>query len=95
MQLVLDLTLQGLINGAIYALIAVGLVMVYGLLRILHIAHAGLFTPWRYIGLVRHQCDGEFFLVAAGGRPDRGQCGHADLPVLLSADPSTSPPLVG
>ncbi len=62
MQLVLDLTFQGLINGAIYALIAVGLVMVYGLLRILHIAHAGLFTLGGYIGLVVTNATGSFSL---------------------------------
>lgn len=52
MHLILDLAFQGLINGSIYALIAVGLVMVYGLLRVLHIAHAGLFTLGGYISLI-------------------------------------------
>lgn len=51
MSLFVDLTLQGIINGSIYALIAVGLVMVYGLLRVLHIAHAGLFTLGGYLSL--------------------------------------------
>lgn len=52
MSLVTNLVLQGLIHGAIYALVAVGLSMVYGLLRILHIAHAGLFTLGAYLTLV-------------------------------------------
>ena len=39
-MLFLDLTVQGLVQGAIYALIALGLTLVYGLLRILHVAHA-------------------------------------------------------
>ena len=43
-MLLLDLTIQGLVQGAIYALIALGLTLVYGLLRILHVAHAALFT---------------------------------------------------
>ncbi len=51
MQLALELAFQGLINGSIYALIAAGLVMVYGMLRILHIAHAGLFTLGGYVGV--------------------------------------------
>lgn len=51
MRLFLDLTFQGILNGSIYALISIGLVMVYGLLRVLHIAHAGLFTLGAYIGL--------------------------------------------
>lgn len=52
MSLYLNLAVQGLIHGAIYALVAVGLSMVYGLLRILHIAHAGLFTLGGYLTLV-------------------------------------------
>ena len=47
-----DLLVQGLIEGSIYALIAVGLTLVYGLLRILHIAHAGIFTLGAYVGLL-------------------------------------------
>lgn len=50
MSLFLNLTSQGLINGAVYALIAIGLAMVFGLLRILHIAHAGLFALGGYLG---------------------------------------------
>jgi len=48
----LDLIIQGIIQGSIYALIAVGLTLVYGLLRVLHIAHAGLFTLGAYIGVI-------------------------------------------
>jgi len=44
-----ELVLQGLINGSMYAVVAVGLTMIYGLLRILHVAHAGLFTLGAYI----------------------------------------------
>lgn len=35
-----------------YAVIAVGLTLVYGLLRILHVAHAGLFALGGYLGLL-------------------------------------------
>jgi len=62
MNLVLELAVQGLINGALYALIAVGLAMVYGLLRILHVAHAGLFTLGGYLGLVLTNATGSFAL---------------------------------
>ena len=51
-MLLLELTIQGLIQGAIYALIALGLTLVYGLLRILHVAHAALFTLGAYIGVI-------------------------------------------
>ncbi len=51
-MLFLELLIQGLITGSIYALIAVGLTLVYGLLRILHVAHAGLFTLGGYLGVL-------------------------------------------
>ena len=47
-----ELFVQGVVQGAIYALIALGLTLVYGLLRILHIAHAGLFTLGGYLGVI-------------------------------------------
>ncbi|MEZ5649539.1 MAG: branched-chain amino acid ABC transporter permease [Burkholderiaceae bacterium] len=48
----IDLVLQGLINGSMYALIAVGLTLIYGLLRILHVAHAGLYAIGAYLTVV-------------------------------------------
>ena len=39
-------------QGSIYALIALGLTLVYGLLRILHVAHAALFTLGGYLGVL-------------------------------------------
>src|SRR3546814_3644798 len=47
-----ELFVQGVIQGSVYALIAVGLTLVYGLLRILHVAHAGLFTLGGYAGVL-------------------------------------------
>lgn len=47
---------QQLVNGAtmggVYALITLGLTMVYGVLRILHISHAGVFALGAYVGVV-------------------------------------------
>ena len=51
-MLAFELAIQGLIQGSLYALIAVGLTLVYGLLRILHVAHAGLFALGGYIGVL-------------------------------------------
>jgi branched-chain amino acid transport system permease protein len=48
----LDLFVNGLINGCMYALTAMGLTMVYGMLRILHIAHAAIFALGAFIGVV-------------------------------------------
>ena len=57
-MLFIELIAQGLIQGSIYALIALGLTLVYGLLRILHVAHAALFTLGGYMGvLVTNQFD--------------------------------------
>jgi len=53
---------QQLINslalGSIYAMIAVGLAMIYGVLRILHIAHAGIYTAGAYLGLLFYDLSG-------------------------------------
>ena len=51
-MLYLELLLQGIVQGSIYALIALGLTLVYGLLRILHVAHAALFTLGAYLGVI-------------------------------------------
>jgi branched-chain amino acid transport system permease protein len=64
-MLFLDLTVQGLVQGAIYALIALGLTLVYGLLRILHVAHAALFTLGGYIGVIVTNQTGSFALALA------------------------------
>lgn len=51
-MLFLELIAQGLVQGSIYALVALGLTLVYGLLRILHVAHAALFTLGGYLGVL-------------------------------------------
>lgn len=51
-MLYIELIIQGIVQGSIYALIALGLTLVYGLLRILHVAHAALFTLGGYIGVI-------------------------------------------
>lgn len=51
-MLFIELFIQGLIQGSTYAIIAVGLTLIYGLLRVLHVAHAGLFTLGAYLGVV-------------------------------------------
>lgn len=66
-MLFLELIAQGLVQGSIYALIALGLTLVYGLLRILHVAHAALFTLGGYIGVLVTNSTGSLslaFLVA-------------------------------
>jgi branched-chain amino acid transport system permease protein len=47
-----DLAFNGLVFGCTYALMAVGLTLVYGLLRILHIAHAAVYAFGAYIAVI-------------------------------------------
>ena len=57
-----DTLTTGLTLGALYALIAVGLTMVYGMLRILHIAHAAILVMGAYAGFFVWQTTGSFWL---------------------------------
>ncbi len=76
-MLYLDLLVQGLIQGSIYALIAVGLTLVYGLLRVLHVAHAGLFTLGAYVGVVLTNGFGSIWLGLLVSMPVVGLAGMA------------------
>jgi branched-chain amino acid transport system permease protein len=48
----IDLGFSGLVFGCMYAMMAVGLTLVYGLLRILHIAHAAVYTFGAYVAVI-------------------------------------------
>jgi len=61
-MLFLELIAQGLVQGSIYALVALGLTLVYGLLRILHVAHAALFTLGGYLGVMVTNATGSLVL---------------------------------
>jgi len=49
MNLFLQLTANGLVNGALYAMLAVGFGLVWRSLRIFHVAYGGLFVVCAYI----------------------------------------------
>jgi branched-chain amino acid transport system permease protein len=53
---------NGIAIGSVYALISLGLTMVYGILRILHVAHAGIYALGAYVGLFSFRLIGEFWL---------------------------------
>lgn len=57
---------QQLVNalalGSVYALIAIGLAMIYGVLRVLHVAHAGVYTAGAYLGIFFYTKTGSFVL---------------------------------
>ena len=61
-MLYIELLIQGLIYGCMYAMIAVGLTLVYGLLRVLHVAHAGLFALGGYLGLLLTNATGSLWI---------------------------------
>jgi branched-chain amino acid transport system permease protein len=67
-MLFVELVVKGLVYGCMYAMMAVGLTLVYGLLRILHIAHAGVFALGAYMTVTVANATGSLalgFLVAA------------------------------
>ena len=45
----------GVVTGSLYALMALGLALVYGILRILDIANAGAYTLGAYVGLLAYR----------------------------------------
>jgi branched-chain amino acid transport system permease protein len=61
-MLFVELAVRGLVYGCMYAMMAVGLTLVYGLLRILHIAHAGVFALGAYVAVVTANATGSLAL---------------------------------
>ena len=57
-----ELAAIGLVWGCTYALMALGLTLVYGLLRILHVAQATVFTLGAYVGLLVANSTGTLWL---------------------------------
>ena len=53
---------NGVATGAVYALTTLGLTMVYGVLRVLHVAHAGVYALGAYVGVVTYRASGDFWL---------------------------------
>ena len=76
-MLFIELVAQSLVQGSIYALIALGLTLVYGLLRILHVAHASLFTLGAYVGVLTCNATGSLALSLAAAMLVAGLCGVA------------------
>jgi branched-chain amino acid transport system permease protein len=72
-----ELIAQSLVQGSIYALIALGLTLVYGLLRILHVAHASLFTLGAYMGVLTYNATGSMVLTLLAAMVVSGLSGVA------------------
>jgi len=61
-DLFMEQLMNGLAIGAIYALITSGLSLIYGILRILHVAHAGVYTIGAYVGLTVYSLSGSLVI---------------------------------
>lgn len=57
-----DLAVTGISFGCMYAMMAVGLTLVYGLLRILHVAHAAVFALGAYVVVLVANATGSLIL---------------------------------
>jgi branched-chain amino acid transport system permease protein len=58
----IDLAVTGISFGCMYAIMSVGLTLVYGLLRILHVAHAAVFALGAYITVLVANASGSIAL---------------------------------
>jgi branched-chain amino acid transport system permease protein len=66
MRLLIEQILNGLAMGSIYAIITLGLALVYGVMRILHVAHASVYTVGAYAGVFLFQTTGSLALAFLG-----------------------------
>jgi branched-chain amino acid transport system permease protein len=67
---------NGIAVGSVYALISLGLTMVYGILRILHVAHAGIYTLGAYVGLLSFRLVDNFWLSLVAGMVGAAVAGY-------------------
>jgi branched-chain amino acid transport system permease protein len=58
----IDLAVTGISFGCMYAMMSVGLTLVYGLLRILHVAHAAVFALGAYVTVLVANATGSIAL---------------------------------
>lgn len=70
-----ELLAVGVIWGCTYAMMALGLTLVYGLLRILHVAQASVFTLGAYVGLLAANATGSLPAAFALGALAAGALG--------------------
>ena len=85
-DVLVELAVKGLVYGCMYAMMAVGLTLVYGLLRILHIAHAGVFALGAYMAVMVANATGSLALGFAGRAGGERVGGRRDLSPGLPAD---------
>ena len=67
---------NGIAIGSVYALISLGLTMVYGILRILHVAHAGIYALGAYVGLLCFRLFPDFWVSLFCGMAGAAAAGY-------------------
>jgi branched-chain amino acid transport system permease protein len=66
MELLFNLTLNGLATGMLIFLLAAGLTLIFGLMDVLNFAHGGLFAWGAYSGIWIYTTTGSFFIGMIG-----------------------------
>lgn len=66
MQFLAEQILNGLATGAMYSLITLGLALIYGVMKILHVAHASVYTVGAYMGLYLFTSTGNILIAIFG-----------------------------
>jgi branched-chain amino acid transport system permease protein len=84
--------LLGLINGSFYAVLSLGLAVIFGLLNIINFAHGaqymlGAFVAWMLAELPGHELLGGAAAGAAGGGCWRGDRAHDAAPPVQAGSP--------
>jgi branched-chain amino acid transport system permease protein len=67
MEIVASSIVQGIVQGSLYALIALGPSLTYGLLRILDVANAAGLVLGAYVGVEVYTATGQWWLAILGG----------------------------
>jgi len=73
--MVWQILITGITVGCVYALMSLGLTMVYGILGILHIAHAGVFVLGAYLGLAAYGATHNFLWALLTAMAGCAACG--------------------
>ncbi len=66
MELLINLTVNGLATGMLIFLLASGLTLIFGLMSVLNFAHGGLFAWGAFSGVWFYELSGSFFIGIAG-----------------------------
>jgi branched-chain amino acid transport system permease protein len=59
---ILENLVTGLSLGSLYALVSIGMTMVYGLVKIIHVAHAGVYVLGAFLGYITYVLTGNIWL---------------------------------